>query len=62
MISIAHGPLTSASERAAYTKFPTGNHVSISDNQRKALPDVNWVKTVYNGIEVDKFDFNPTPT
>lgn len=61
MITTTHGPLTSVSEREAYTAFPKGNYVSISDNQRKALPDINWVQTVYNGIDVDKFDFNAQP-
>jgi len=61
IMSTLHGPLSSIYEREAYTTYPRGNYVSISDNQRKALPDINWVKTVYNGIDTSKFDFSAGP-
>lgn len=32
--------------------------VSISNNQRKDFPDLNYVETVYNGVPVDKYDFS----
>jgi glycosyltransferase involved in cell wall biosynthesis len=56
IVTTIHGPLTSYSERETYSKIPEGNYVSISDNQRKALPEMNWVKTIYNGIDVSRFD------
>jgi len=33
--------------------------VSISDAQRRPVPDANWVATIYHGIELDEFTFNP---
>ncbi len=57
MMSTLHGPLTSLFEREAYVTYPRGNYISISNNQRKALPDINWIGTVYNGIDVSKFEF-----
>lgn len=33
--------------------------VSISNAQRKFFPDLNYVGTIYHGIETDKFIFNP---
>ena len=34
---------------------------SISNAQRKPLPNLNYISTVYNGIDLDKFKFNPKP-
>lgn len=50
-----HGPLTYLPELETFKLFPDANLISISNNQRKAFPQGNWVKTIYNGIEVDKF-------
>lgn len=50
-----HGPISSIHERYTYRQFANHNYISISDNQRKALPELNWVKTIYNGIQVDSF-------
>ncbi len=33
------------------------NYISISDNQRKGMPDLNYVATVYNGLDIGKFKF-----
>ncbi|MFA6526628.1 MAG: glycosyltransferase [Candidatus Buchananbacteria bacterium] len=33
--------------------------VSASDYQRKILPDINYLETIYHGIDTDKFSFNP---
>jgi glycosyltransferase involved in cell wall biosynthesis len=61
MFTTIHGPITALYERSAYTRFSKSNYVSISNNQRKAMPDINWIRTVYNGIDVDAFEFNDTP-
>lgn len=57
IVTTLHGPLTSINETLAYNSHKDQNYISISYNQRKALPDLNWVKTVYNGIDVEKFTF-----
>jgi len=33
------------------------NYISISDNQRKGMPDLNYVATVYNGLDLNNFKF-----
>ena len=33
------------------------NYISISDNQRKGMSDLNYVKTVYNGLDLKNFQF-----
>lgn len=39
------------------SNFPTANFVTISNSQRKIL-NLNYLSTVYNGIPVEKFNFN----
>jgi glycosyltransferase involved in cell wall biosynthesis len=41
-----------------YGKFKKANYVSISKNQRKPMPNLNFTGNVYNGIEVNKFPFS----
>lgn len=50
-----HGPLGSEYEQYGYQNNPDANYVSISNNQRKAMPQLNWVETIYNGIDVSAF-------
>jgi glycosyltransferase involved in cell wall biosynthesis len=35
--------------------------ISISSSQRKPAPKLNWLKTVYNGVDPDVFKFSPKP-
>jgi len=35
--------------------------ISISDNQRRDAPGLNYVATVYNGINIDKYSFSAQP-
>jgi len=41
-----------------YGKMP---YVSISDAQRRPVPDINWLKTVYHGYPAENFEYNPDP-
>ena len=43
-------------------QFPDQRFISISDAQRKLGPDLNYICTIYNGIDTDRYPFNPTPT
>lgn len=58
MYTTIHGPITSIHERYTYAQFPNANYISISNNQRKAMPNINWVKTIYNGIDMKRFEVN----
>ena len=33
------------------------HYISISDNQRKGMPDLNYAGTIYNGLEIEGFEF-----
>lgn len=35
--------------------------ISITNAQRKPAPNINWAGTVYNGIDLKLFPFNPKP-
>ncbi|KKS97685.1 MAG: group 1 glycosyl transferase [Candidatus Gottesmanbacteria bacterium GW2011_GWA2_43_14] len=35
--------------------------ISISDNQRKGLPELNFVATVYNGLDLDEYTYIEKP-
>ena len=49
-------------EKREVLKFFSGNKfVSISDNQRGGFPELNFVGTVYNGIDLSKFTYNEKP-
>ena len=37
---------------------PNQHFISISNNQRRNLPDLNYLTTIYNGIDTEKFAFN----
>lgn len=37
---------------------PNQHYISISNNQRRDAPDLNYAATVYNGIDTDDFSFS----
>jgi glycosyltransferase involved in cell wall biosynthesis len=55
MYSTMHGPLNSLPEIFTYRHHQDANFISISDNQRQAMPELNWLDTVYNGIDTNHF-------
>ena len=42
-------------------KFKDLNYISISNAQRKSMEELHWFATVYNGINLNEFTFNPQP-
>jgi len=44
-----------------FKKFPKINYVAISKAQRKSAPGVNFVQTIYHGLPIKKYPFNPKP-
>lgn len=45
-------------KRSILQQFKYHNFISISDNQRKGLPGLNYLETIYNGINTDNFQFH----
>jgi glycosyltransferase involved in cell wall biosynthesis len=56
-----HGRLDVPGVPAVLREFPGVAYVSISDDQRLAAPDVNWVATVHHGLPASLYSFQPTP-
>lgn len=61
----AHNPLPVPQQKDYYallTKHQQDNWVTISNAQRRTTDlKLNYVKTIYNGIDVKKFEFNDKP-
>ncbi len=47
-----------AEEKEIFTYYQKLPIVTISNAQRRTLPNLNYIATVYNGIEVEKYPFN----
>ncbi len=49
--------------RDIFRMFQSKNQyfISISNTQRKPAPHLNWIATIYNGIDLKYFPFNPKP-
>jgi glycosyltransferase involved in cell wall biosynthesis len=60
-VTTTHGRLDPPEVRRVYRTFPTLPLVAISKAQRASLPGLNWVDVVYNGIDLDHFQFRSEP-
>jgi glycosyltransferase involved in cell wall biosynthesis len=60
-VTTLHGRLDLPALPLIYRHFPQEPVISISDNQRKPLPQANWQATVYHGLPLDLHTFQPKP-
>ncbi len=49
-VTTLHGRLDLPEFKEVYETFPDAPFVSISDHQRRPIPDLNWVRTVLHGM------------
>ncbi len=61
VVHTLHHQIYKTSEIYMYKKFKSQKFVSISDSQRKIMPELNYVSTVYNGIDTNDYTFNARP-
>ena len=61
LITTLHGRLDIPDAPAAISSFPKSKFVSISNSQREPLKNIPWLSTIYHGIDVDNFVFQPKP-
>lgn len=61
MVTTLHGRLDLPELRQVFAAFPEAQLVSISNAQRIPLPRVNWLATVYNGIDLSHFALRESP-
>ncbi len=59
VVHTIHGTLMEGEQnpdkRKVYQQFAKQNFISISNAQRQGLPNLNYVATVYNGIDLSQF-------
>lgn len=60
-LTTLHGPLDIPYQKFVYSRFKNYPFVSISNSQRKPLPGLNYVATIYNGIDLNQLNFNEKP-
>lgn len=60
-VTTLHGRLDLADLVPLYRHFKQVPLVSISQSQRRPLPWVNWIDTVYHGLPPDLYTFNAKP-
>lgn len=59
-----HDPLPQTKDTIEYrrlSKFKQHNYVSVSNSQRKGAIDLNFVDTVYHGLDIKDFEFDNDP-
>jgi glycosyltransferase involved in cell wall biosynthesis len=61
VLTTLHGRLDLPELGPLYREYRDIPLVSISDAQRQPVPQANWVTTVYHGIDLDAYTFNPRP-
>jgi glycosyltransferase involved in cell wall biosynthesis len=60
-VTTLHGRLDLDELRPLYREFNDVPVVSISDAQRKPLPDARWTATVHHGLPAGLLEFHPGP-
>lgn len=61
VVSTLHGRLDYAGMPELLTAFPEVPLVAISANQRRWLPDLNWVATIHHGLPLDSMPHRRRP-
>ena len=61
VVTTIHGRLDLPQLQPLFDEFDDVPLVSISDAQRRPVPNANWVATVHHGIPLEEFTFNPRP-
>lgn len=60
-LTTLHGRLDLPDLVPFYATFADVPLISISDDQRRPMPPVNWIGTVHHGLPRDLLPFNPKP-
>lgn len=58
-VNVMHLPMFE--ELAGIFRHYNNPIITISNNQRKEFPDLNYLATVYNCVDTEKYFFNPRP-
>jgi glycosyltransferase involved in cell wall biosynthesis len=61
LISTMHGRMDLAEYGPLYDEFSDMSLVSISYAQRQPVPQAKWTQTIYHGLPLDLYSFEPDP-
>jgi len=61
VVSTLHGAAWVAEQREFLLKMKDYPYISLSDAERTLCPELNWVRTIYNGIRLEDFPFYEGP-
>jgi glycosyltransferase involved in cell wall biosynthesis len=61
LLTTLHGSGAEGDSKLIYSRYRTQPYVSITDAERALIPDLNYVTTVYNGIDPGQFPFAAAP-
>ncbi len=56
-VTTLHGQLHLPDIKPLFAEYPQLPHVSISNHQRRPIPDANWKATVYHGLPLDLYSY-----
>jgi glycosyltransferase involved in cell wall biosynthesis len=59
-LTTMHGRLDLPDLHPIYRAYPEMPLVSISEDQRRPMPPVNWVATIHHGLPPELYPFNPS--
>ncbi|NUS21484.1 MAG: glycosyltransferase family 4 protein, partial [Mesorhizobium sp.] len=54
-VTTPHGRLDYVDLAPAYKRFPRFPMISISQSQKRGLPDANWLATIHHGLPLDAY-------
>jgi len=60
VVHTLHGTFT-ADNRKLFTQYRSQSYISISNAQRELEPRLNYIRTVYNGIDIEDYPFHAQP-
>lgn len=59
LVTTLHTPLNQSNKRITFKEYKFVPFISVSQSQRKPLPYLNYLATVYNGIDTALYRFSP---
>lgn len=59
-IQSIHSPV-SAAIRPLLVEYKDNYYIAFSQAQKHAFPELNWVGTIYHGVDMKTFTYNPKP-
>jgi glycosyltransferase involved in cell wall biosynthesis len=60
-VTTMHGRLDSAYVAEVVNRLPQAHFISISDDQRRPVPNLSWLGTIYHGMPPDTLRLNSEP-